>query len=115
MECFDIANRPNSQLFGTCGICVDVESGNLFVGGDSFGRVLVFDKVGAYLRSIADIDTLHYPRGLCHHAGLLYIADSDNHRVTVYDSSSGELVRSIRVPDALSGSLNALVCNNVFR
>ena len=125
MECvhsFGFANSPNSQFADVSGICVDANSGNLFVSDAGPHCVLVFDKVGAYLRSISDTPrTLDHPWGLRHHAGLLYIADCYHHRVAVYDSSSGELVRSIGVPDAgdssneMSDSLNALVCNNVFR
>ena len=115
VECVRSFGLPNSQLDQAFGICVEVDSGNLFVSDADLDRALVFDKVGAYLRSIADTPkTLLYPQGLCHHAGLLYIADSSHHRVVVYDSSSGELVRSIGArytggsSQALPGDLIAL-------
>lgn len=95
----------DSQLSAPCGLVLaDLPGSNqqlLFVS-DSVG-VHVFDAVGGQMLRKIGIgklggrNMLNSPRGLAisDDGSRLYVADSNNHRVQVFDSTSGDLMQTI--------------------
>lgn len=87
------------------GIALD-DAGNVYVSDgaqwwtteESHHRVVIFDAAGNYLATIGDRDTpgsgnqqLQGPRHITIDQNLLYIADSGNHRVQIFDISTPTL------------------------
>lgn len=83
-------------------VCIDTENNRLFVLDYNNHRVEVFStESGKYLLTIcstgmagADNNQLNYPQGIClsMSTGILYVADTKNHRIQLYDSCTGSYV-----------------------
>lgn len=90
-------NNPG-QLNQPIVVCIDEETGYLYVADYSNNRVQVFNKdTGEYITMIASSnkDELHGPRGICVAAAFLFISDRENHRIQIYDKYKLELIRYI--------------------
>jgi len=91
----DVFNYPIS-------VCIDEENNRLFVLDYNNHRVEVFStESGKYLLTIcstgvagSDNNQLNYPQGICLSVstGILYVADTKNHRIQLYDSCTGSYV-----------------------
>ena len=83
-------------------VCVDTENNRLFVLDYNNHRVEVFSTESQkYLLTIcntgfagADNNQLNYPQGICLSVstGILYVADTKNHRIQLFDSCTGSYV-----------------------
>jgi hypothetical protein len=51
----------------------------------------------------AEPEGLACPQGLCEHAGLLFLADRDHHRVLVLETARAQLSDVLRVSASLGG------------
>jgi len=82
---------PASPIVGWQPIAIDFDkAGNLYVTDQSGAapKVEVFDRVGGIVRTIGGTDGLTFANGIAvDEAGLVYVADSNNGRLLVFDAS----------------------------
>lgn len=117
---FDLAAR-RFKLFGTegpgsvmkpLGITIS-HTGDVYVADISAQRVVVYDRDGNFLRAIGDARDLKRPSGvaLSGDGGWLYVVDtggvdSEQHRIAVYDTRTGDLLRTIGKRGTAPGDMN---------
>lgn len=112
-----------TSLRSPSGLAIDPTSGKLFVASDTQHRILRYANVatlanGAAAEAVigqtsytttapgATASTLHSPRGLhVDAAGRLWVADSDNHRVLMYENAA-TLPEFGATPDLVLGQPN---------
>jgi DNA-binding beta-propeller fold protein YncE len=110
-------NSAKNQLNMPSGIAIDPVNGDIYVS-DGYGnrRVVVFDKMGTFLRQwgrqATDDETRNRTPGVfaevvhcitLSNAGLVYVCDRQGDRVQVFQKD-GTFVRNIEIPNA-TGSL----------
>jgi len=94
-------------------LCIDKDNSRLFILDYSNHRIEVYStESGKYVLTICgsgtsgtDNNQLNYPQGIClaSSTGILYVADTKNHRIQLYDSCTGSYVNTFGVP-GISGS-----------
>jgi DNA-binding beta-propeller fold protein YncE len=110
---FHIGDRGDEgDLSKPLGIAVD-DQGNLFVSDSTLKTVVAYDRNGQFLRSIGGDDLLERPAGIdVNPQGTrLYVVDvggvsSQNHRIQVFNTQTGELVRTIGTRGNTEGTFN---------
>lgn len=99
-----IDGKSEFQFNQPRGICVDVNRNELYVSDCNNHRIQVFHaKTLSFLRQIGRGSQggangyLNYAVGICLHEerGELFVADTNNHRVSVFDQVTGVYLRSI--------------------
>lgn len=89
-------------------VCIDRENSRLFILDYGNHRIEVYStESGKYVLTICgtgiagtDNNQLNYPQGIClaSSTGILYVADTKNHRIQLYDSCTGSYVHTFGVP-----------------
>lgn len=109
---FRIGENEPGQLAMPIGLDVDGQ-GNLYVVDASAKQVLVYDKNGKYLRTLADSKSFLRPSGVAVDAegARVYVVDtgsvnSMDHRVRVFDAKTGEHLLDIGKRGKGKGELN---------
>ena len=88
-QVFKLENEPApSRLLSPLGVVLD-DSGNLHVSDSILKKVFVFDKTGKHIHSIGGDGEFGRPTGLAIDTSRkkLYIADTVNHKIWVYDNN----------------------------
>jgi hypothetical protein len=103
-------------------VCIDDETGYLYVADYSNNRIQIFNKdTGEYLTQLNGqpngVDSLSGPRGLCIASNYLFISDRENHRIQIFDKIKLEFIRHLGLGGAgsLVGQFNRPMelCANV--
>ena len=115
----NVEGQADNQFSQPRGIALCSRTKTLFVVDNNNHRVQVFDlRSLAYIRTIASSSQsspffasmgriLNSPVGCClDREGQLFVSDTNNHRIAVFDQNSGELLRTISQQGSLSGFLN---------
>ena len=112
MRTIGVTGQPgsgNHQFRAPFGVCVEPgPDGHLYVADLGNSRVQVLKKDGTYVRTIGTTgeigtgnDQFRTPWGVCVEPGpsgrLLYVADTDNHRVQVFRKDNGAHVHTYGV------------------
>lgn len=108
----EIGIEEPGQLKKPLGITISAQ-GELYVADISLQRIMVYDQDGHFLRAIGDKDQLHRPSdvALSPDGNRLYVVDTggietQDHRVQVYDSHSGEHLQRIGIRGTGDGEFN---------
>lgn len=98
---FEIGTSSPGELVKPMGIDVDL-NGNLYVCDATLKQIMVYDRDGNFLRRIGDPEQFDRPAGLTvnPNGNRLFVVDtggvtSERHRVLVFDSWTGSLLRTI--------------------
>ena len=108
----EIGLRSPGRLVKPMGLDVDA-NGNLYVCDASLKQVYMYDRDGNYLRRFGEAEMFDRPAGLTvdPEGRRLYVVDtggvnSSRHQVSVFDTNSGELLRTISRRGEEDGELN---------
>lgn len=111
-----VEGRTENHFTQPRGICIDQKMKELFVVDCNNHRICVFSLVSlAFIRQIgrgvqgSGPGHLNYAVGACldfknHH---IYVADTNNHRVSVFDQFTGAFIRCIGYHGSGQGELNS--------
>ena len=111
-----VEGRTENHFTQPRGICIDRETKELFVVDCNNHRICVFSLISlAFIRQIgrgvqgSGPGHLNYAVGACldfknHH---IYVADTNNHRVSVFDQFTGAFIRCIGYHGSGRGELNS--------
>lgn len=70
-------------------VSVNQSNGNIAVVYTLNHQVIVFDREGKYLFSFGsvgkDYGELYYPRGICYHENDIFVCDSENNRIQIFN------------------------------
>ncbi len=109
---FEIGTRNPGQLAKPMGVDTDMH-GNLYVCDATLKQVLMYDRDGNYLREFGEPEMFDRPAGLTvdPEGRLIFVVDtggvtSQRHRVSVFDTQSGKLLRTISRRGDQDGELN---------
>jgi len=109
---FEIGIRDPGQLAKPMGVAVDAQ-GNLYVCDATLKQVLKYDRDGNYQRHFGEPEMFDRPAGVAvdPDGGRVYVVDtggvaSQRHQVSVFDTLSGELLRTISRRGDQDGELN---------
>lgn len=113
-ETFTIGREGGQGLLERpIGLAISPITGELFVSDTSIDAVYVYDRDGNYLRVIGDRTTIARPVGLdvSPDGAKLYVTDlagirSQDHRIQVFDTTSGKLLQTIGKRGKGDGELN---------
>lgn len=111
-EYLEIGTKRPGELFKPLGLDVD-EAGNLFVCDGSARHVVVFDRMGNYVRTIGEREDFVRPSGIAVNpeGTRVYVVDTGgvdhaNHHVLVYDANTGEHLYNIGKRGSNDGEFN---------
>lgn len=83
------------------------EDGNVYIADSGNNRILVLDRYYKYKFSIKSFtnsngipDALSNPNGVFVGNDLIYVADTDNKRIVVFDQDDGSYVKTVEEPQA---------------
>lgn len=109
---YEFGKEESPKLLQPLGIDIS-PTGEIYVVDGSAKMVQVFTPQGKHVRSFGDRDTLRDPTGIAisPDGGLVYVVDtagveSQDHRVQVFDTASGALVRTIGKRGEAVGEFN---------
>ena len=109
---FEIGTDAEGRLLKPLGIALAAD-GTLYVADVTAQRVMVYGAEGAFLRSIGSRDLLQRPTDVAvsPDGRMLYVVDTGgvenmSHSVQVFDTGSGELIRTIGQRGSEQGEFN---------
>ncbi|MBI4349989.1 MAG: hypothetical protein HY550_00990 [Elusimicrobia bacterium] len=94
-------------------VASEESSSFIFAGDESLNRVQQFNVGGAYMGEIG-AGILSAPRGIAFDASGLYVVDSGNRRVAVFNTNTRELTASWPLPSAEGAGIHVSVYNRVY-
>ncbi len=107
---FTIGTEPPGVLVKPIGIDTS-KSGEVFVCDISARTIRVYNRDGKYLRSIGNGKLLQRPVSVAVAGDLTYVVDnggitSQKHQIVIFDTQTGEYIKSISKRGAAPGDLN---------
>ena len=111
-----VEGRTDNHFAQPRGICVNQTTKELFVVDCNNHRICVFSLVSlVFIRQIgrgiqgSGPGCLNYAVGACldHQNHHIYVADTNNHRVSVFDQATGAFIRCIGFHGSGRGELNS--------
>ena len=90
-----IGSKGSGDRQFNCPLDVCVVGEEVFVSDRLNARLQVLSKDGKFVRRIGSAGQFSSPRGLCFHAGELFVADVSRNCVVVVDPVSGKTLRSL--------------------
>lgn len=102
-DCRPLGPADPVSLRGTFKFALDPAAGLLYLTDTARHRVLRHDVGGGATRQLSGAGQLRYPNGIALHDGLIWIADTNHHRLAGLraDGDGTELVREISLKTAL--------------
>ncbi len=102
---FMVSGAKGTRLVSPIGIAADVD-GDIYVSDSVLGRVMVFNRKGAYLRDIGSMEFFTRPAGIALDNDRVYVVDTYRHEVLSFDKGEGTLLFRIGGKGISPGKFN---------
>jgi DNA-binding beta-propeller fold protein YncE len=104
-EYFKIMGTPSSELVSPIGVTVD-NNGYIYLTDSVLKKVFVFDKSGKYIKEIGSSEIFSRPTGITNEGDRIYIVDTLNHCIKVFNKDSGNFLFSFGKRGVKEGDFN---------